>query len=213
MKKILLVLTLCVSAQAQTAAHWPQWRGPFFNGVARGDAPTVWNDTTNIKWKTQIPGRGFSTPVIWGNRIFVTTAIPIGKPAETPPPATKAASEEPRWTTSRTSIRGAQSRSRYRQNPLAENSSDGNATRRLPSRLRQLRFQLARDGWQVRLCLLRFTRHLLLRLQRKTDLGKRSRCADENAKRVWRRICTAAARRSTLSRFRSRSGSFHRRSR
>lgn len=85
MKKILLVLTLCVSAQAQTAAHWPQWRGPFFNGVARGDAPTVWNDTTNIKWKAEIPGRGFSTPVIWGNRIFLTTAIPIGKPAETPP--------------------------------------------------------------------------------------------------------------------------------
>ena len=85
MKKILLVLICCcVSAQAQTAAHWPQWRGPFFNGVARGDAPVAWNDTTNIKWKTTIPGRGHSTPIIWGNRIFVTTAIPIDKPAETP---------------------------------------------------------------------------------------------------------------------------------
>lgn len=79
MKKILLILICCVTAHAQSAAHWPQWRGPFFNGVARGDAPTVWNDTTNIKWKTSIPGRGYSTPVIWGNRIFVTTAIPTGK--------------------------------------------------------------------------------------------------------------------------------------
>ena len=74
-------------AHAQTAAHWPQWRGPFFNGMARGDAPTVWSDTSNVKWKTQIPGRGFSTPAIWGDRIFVTTAIPTGTPAPTPTPA------------------------------------------------------------------------------------------------------------------------------
>lgn len=82
MKKFLLILACCVSVQAQSSAHWPQWRGPFFNGVARGDAPAVWSDTSNIKWKTSIPGRGHSTPVIWGNRIFLTTAIPIGKPVE-----------------------------------------------------------------------------------------------------------------------------------
>jgi len=68
-----------VIAQAQTAAHWPQWRGPFFNGMARGDGPTTWSDTSNIKWKTEIPGRGHSTPAIWGDRIFVTTAVPTGK--------------------------------------------------------------------------------------------------------------------------------------
>jgi len=73
-----------VVVQAQTEAHWPQWRGPFFNGMARGDAPTTWSDTSNIKWKTEIPGRGHSTPAIWGDRIFVTTAIAIGKaPATT----------------------------------------------------------------------------------------------------------------------------------
>jgi outer membrane protein assembly factor BamB len=76
---------LSVVAQGQTAAHWPQWRGPFFNGMARGDAPTTWSDTTNIKWKTEIPGRGHSTPAIWGDRIFITTAIAIGKPPETNP--------------------------------------------------------------------------------------------------------------------------------
>ena len=69
---------LSVVAQGQTAAHWPQWRGPFFNGMARGDAPTTWSDTTNVKWKTEIPGRGHSTPAIWGDRIFLTTAIPVG---------------------------------------------------------------------------------------------------------------------------------------
>src|SRR5687767_10246224 len=83
---VLLTAAVSVIVQAQTAGHWPQWRGPFFNGMARGDAPTTWSDTSNIKWKTPIPGRGFSTPAIWGDRIFVTTAIPTGKPAATPAP-------------------------------------------------------------------------------------------------------------------------------
>ena len=80
---VLLTLIFCFKLQAQSSAHWPQWRGPFFNGMARGDAPSVWSDTTNIKWKTEIPGRGFSTPAIWGDRIFVTTAIPTGSGAGT----------------------------------------------------------------------------------------------------------------------------------
>ncbi len=75
---------LFVVGQAQNAAHWPQWRGPFFNGMARGDAPTTWSDTSNIKWKTEIPGKGHSTPAIWGDRIFVTTAVPIAKPPDAP---------------------------------------------------------------------------------------------------------------------------------
>jgi len=84
---LLLAAAPLVSVQAQRPdqAHWPQWRGPFFNGMARGDAPTVWSDTSNIKWKTAIPGRGYSTPVIWGDKIFLTTAIPTGKPAAAPP--------------------------------------------------------------------------------------------------------------------------------
>lgn len=74
-----------VGAQVSDQAHWPQWRGPFFNGMARGDAPTVWSDSSNVKWKAEIPGRGHSTPVIWGDRIFLTTAVPTGKPAPSPP--------------------------------------------------------------------------------------------------------------------------------
>ncbi len=74
-----LALFAIVIGQAQKLDHWPQWRGPFFNGMARGDAPTTWSDSTNIKWKATIPGRGFSTPIIWGDKIFLTTAIPTGK--------------------------------------------------------------------------------------------------------------------------------------
>ncbi len=93
MRKTALLVCLVVSlvagwglmVQAQTA-HWPQWRGPFFNGMARGDAPTTWSDTSNIKWKVEIPGRGHSTPAIWGDRIFLTTAVPTGKAAPAPTP-------------------------------------------------------------------------------------------------------------------------------
>jgi outer membrane protein assembly factor BamB len=81
----LIALTTVVlingSANADPA-HWPQWRGPFFNGVARTAAPVEFGDTKNIKWKIEIPGRGFSTPVIWGDRIFLTTAVPTGKAAQ-----------------------------------------------------------------------------------------------------------------------------------
>ena len=71
---------------AAPSDHWPEWRGPFWNGMARGDAPLTWNDNQNIKWKTKIPGRGFSTPVVWGDKIFLTTAIPTATPAPTPSP-------------------------------------------------------------------------------------------------------------------------------
>lgn len=67
---------------AATEGDWPRWRGPFDTGMARGDAPAKWSDSENIKWKASIPGRGHSSPVLWGGQIFVTTAIPIGLPAE-----------------------------------------------------------------------------------------------------------------------------------
>jgi len=81
---VLVAVWSCAGVNAQSSDHWAQWRGPFSNGMARGDAPTNWSDTTNIKWKAQIPGRGYSTPIVWGDKIFVTTAIPTGKPAAAP---------------------------------------------------------------------------------------------------------------------------------
>jgi outer membrane protein assembly factor BamB len=75
----LTTVALVASSANYDPAHWPQWRGPFFNGVAKGSAPVEFSDTKNIKWKVEIPGRGFSTPVIWGDRIFLTTAAPTGK--------------------------------------------------------------------------------------------------------------------------------------
>lgn len=69
---------------AQTAA-WPHWRGPAHNGVAPGPVPLTFSDTQNVRWKLEIPGRGFSTPVVAGNRLFLTTAVPTGKKADAAP--------------------------------------------------------------------------------------------------------------------------------
>ncbi len=81
----LTTVVLFVGSASSDPAHWPQWRGPFFNGVARTAAPIEFGDTKNIKWKVEIPGRGFSTPVIWGDRIFLTTAVPTGKVSQPAP--------------------------------------------------------------------------------------------------------------------------------
>ena len=61
------------------AGGWHQWRGPLNTGMAHGDAPLTWDDRSNIDWKIEIPGRGHSTPVVSGSRLFLTTAVPTGK--------------------------------------------------------------------------------------------------------------------------------------
>lgn len=61
--------------QASEEGYWSYWRGPAADGMAAGDAPLNWSDTQNVRWKADIPGLGSSSPVIWGDRIFVTTAV------------------------------------------------------------------------------------------------------------------------------------------
>jgi len=61
-------------------AQWPQWRGPLGTGVApAGNPPLTWSESENVRWKIPIPGQGHSTPVVWGDRVFLTTAIPHGE--------------------------------------------------------------------------------------------------------------------------------------
>ena len=69
---------------AYAQEHWPQFRGPEARGVARGpNLPDRWSATENIAWKTDVPGRGWSSPIVWGNRVFLTTAVNSGE-LETP---------------------------------------------------------------------------------------------------------------------------------
>ena len=86
-----VLLLACPTARAgETAAldNWPQWRGPLADGTApHGDPPLKWDDKTNVKWKTALPGQGASTPVVWGDKVFVLTAEDTGReaaPADVP---------------------------------------------------------------------------------------------------------------------------------
>ncbi len=86
-RTVLLNVVILLIAQSLTAAEpgddamqfWPQWRGPMATGAApQADPPLQWSETNNVKWKAAIPGDGNSTPIVWGNRVFILTAMPAG---------------------------------------------------------------------------------------------------------------------------------------
>ena len=84
-------LLSCVLMATDPVAEqfWPQWRGPYASGVSRrANPPLEWSETKNIRWKIEIPGRGSASPVVWGDRLFVVSAVPVGIPG--------AAAHEPR---------------------------------------------------------------------------------------------------------------------
>jgi outer membrane protein assembly factor BamB len=60
--------------------NWAQWRGPWATGIANdGNPPIEWSEEKNINWKVNIPGKGHATPIVWGDQIFLSTAIPTDK--------------------------------------------------------------------------------------------------------------------------------------
>ena len=81
LRPVFFVACLVVAIPAATAAAgdvpWPQWRGPAGQGHAAGvqDLPVTWSETDNIVWKTALPGRGWSSPVIDERHVWMTTAV------------------------------------------------------------------------------------------------------------------------------------------
>jgi outer membrane protein assembly factor BamB len=71
-----LLIAICFSSTALGQTNWPQWRGQNASGVSSETGlPTEWDGSKNIRWKAAIPGRGHSSPIVWGNKIFLTTSI------------------------------------------------------------------------------------------------------------------------------------------
>ena len=110
------VLVICTTAAFVEAGDpsigadefWAQWRGPDATGVApHGSPPTEWSETKNIRWKVEIPGKGHATPIIWGDRIYIQTAIKTAREAEPDENAAakaeehRARSEAPPWDPNR----------------------------------------------------------------------------------------------------------------
>jgi outer membrane protein assembly factor BamB len=83
--RLLAAFVLFVTSSA-IADNWPQWRGPAGNGVAdrSADLPAEWSLGTNIAWKTELPAWSGSTPVVWGNRVFLSSPT-AGQPADPDP--------------------------------------------------------------------------------------------------------------------------------
>jgi outer membrane protein assembly factor BamB len=85
------LLSLCVlllpavarpEAPPERYNNWAAWRGPFFDGSSpNGDPPVKWDEKTNVKWKAAVPGRGSSTPIVWGDRVFLLSAVDTGRKA------------------------------------------------------------------------------------------------------------------------------------
>lgn len=85
-----------IPSPAAEQTSWPTWRGASGAGVAAGaQPPTTWSETQNVRWKAKVPGYGFSTPIVWQDRIYLLTAIetdqmgavvPEAEPAPSGPP-------------------------------------------------------------------------------------------------------------------------------
>ena len=76
-------LTWGMESSSDFDKYWPMWRGPNATGVApEADPPIEWNEDKNVRWKILIPGKGYSSPIVWGEQVFVTTAIETDKPVD-----------------------------------------------------------------------------------------------------------------------------------
>jgi outer membrane protein assembly factor BamB len=79
MRTSLILLTILSLAGAAAADNWPQFRGPHGDGHAdTAKLPLTWSETSNVVWKTPIHDKGWSSPVIWGGQVWLTTAKPEG---------------------------------------------------------------------------------------------------------------------------------------
>ena len=68
-----------LAAGVDDERYWAQWRGPKATGVSTtANPPTSWSESKNVRWKVEVPGRGTGSPVVWGDRVYLLTAIPVG---------------------------------------------------------------------------------------------------------------------------------------
>jgi outer membrane protein assembly factor BamB len=81
MNRILLAIAAAnflLASNVSGEANWPQFRGSSSGVIEEGILPSTWSVTENVAWAVEIPGRGWSSPIVWGGRIFVTSAVSEG---------------------------------------------------------------------------------------------------------------------------------------
>ena len=90
--RVLLAVVCCLPAHSALAGEasttavssalddWPQWRGPLANGVSpKADPPIHWSETNNLRWKIALPAKGHSSPIVFGDAVYLLGATPIGE--------------------------------------------------------------------------------------------------------------------------------------
>jgi outer membrane protein assembly factor BamB len=87
---VLLLAATTRAADPVGLDFWPHWRGPLANGTApKADPPITWDAKTHVQWTADLPGKGSASPIVWGDRVFVVTAVDTdrqAKPEDLPKP-------------------------------------------------------------------------------------------------------------------------------
>src|ERR1041385_8193284 len=88
-KEVIFVVLLAVSTRAAEPANrageaalrnWPSWRGPLASGAAPHPTPPIrWSETNNVRWKVPMPGKAHSSPIVFGEQVFLLSAVPVGE--------------------------------------------------------------------------------------------------------------------------------------
>jgi outer membrane protein assembly factor BamB len=83
--RVSIPVLIFAAAFVAQAGSWPQWRGPLSTGAAaEGSPPVFWSEESNVAWKVAVPGKGLSSPIVHGGRVYVTTAEAVGGPLAAP---------------------------------------------------------------------------------------------------------------------------------
>ena len=173
---ILAICSLLVlPAAAQDGDHyWPQWRGPMGTGAApHANPPVSGAETENIRWKIALPGSGHSTPIVWGDRVFITAAVPYGDPME-PRYDSAHGTHDSVPVTRHHRFMVARHQPPRGEDPLAADAAYGGPARR-GSLHRNVRIPLARHRRRACLCVLRLARALWSRPGRRAAVESRPR--------------------------------------
>ncbi len=82
MVKMMRIISVALAVLLPAAGDWPAFRGPSRQGIStERSVPVRWSATENIAWKTEVPGRGWSSPIVWEDKVFLTTAAEEGASA------------------------------------------------------------------------------------------------------------------------------------
>ena len=82
MRRLVFLFSFLFSSIVSAQTDWPNWRGPLYNGTSPdGDPPIEWSEEKNVKFKVAIPGRGLSSPIVYQDRVYVLTSMPVSADA------------------------------------------------------------------------------------------------------------------------------------